>query len=67
MVSRDLQGVKIPLERWGILEAIRDPEMLRGCGVGVWSGALGSLDSQKLPNLMSIKGLGVSFYYFLRT
>ena len=40
------------------MEAIRDPERLRGCGVGVWSGALGSLDSQKLPNLMSIKELG---------
>lgn len=26
--------------------------------MGVWSGALGSLDSQKLPNLMSIKELG---------
>lgn len=39
------------------MEAIRDPERLRG-GVGVWSGALGALDSQKLPNLMSIKELG---------
>lgn len=36
--------------------------MLRGCGVGVWSGALGSLDCQKLPNLMSIRKLGGSFW-----
>ena len=53
--------MKFSLERWGILEAIRDPERLRGCGVGVWSGALGALDSQKLPNLMSIKELGGLF------
>ena len=36
------------------------------CGVGVWSGALRVWDSQKLPNLMSIKELGVSYCYFLR-
>nr|DAT11629.1 MAG TPA: hypothetical protein [Caudoviricetes sp.] len=41
--------------------------MLRGCGVSVWLGCVGSLDCPKLPNLMSIKKLGVSFYYFLRT
>nr|DAQ22653.1 MAG TPA: hypothetical protein [Caudoviricetes sp.] len=29
--------------------------------MGVWLGALGSLDSQKLPNLMSIRKLGGSF------
>ena len=44
------------------MEAIRDPERLRGCGVGVWSGALGVWDSQKLPNLMSRKKLGGSFW-----
>ena len=44
------------------MEAIRDPERLRGCGVGVWSGALGVWDCQKLPNLMSRKKLGGSFW-----
>ena len=44
------------------MEAIRDPKRLRGCGVGVWSGALGVWDCQKLPNLMSIKELGGSFW-----
>ena len=61
VVGRDPQGVKFSLERWGILVAIRDPERLRGGDVGVWAGALGSLDSQKHPNLMSIKELGGSF------
>lgn len=42
-----------------ILKAIRDLEMLRGCGVSVWLGCVGSLDCPKLPNLMSIKKLGV--------
>ena len=30
--------------------------------MGVWSGALGVWDSQKLPNLMSRKKLGGSFW-----
>ena len=30
--------------------------------MGVWSGALGVWDSQKLPNLMSIKELGGLFW-----
>lgn len=59
------QGVKFSLERCGFWRLSDAPKDFGG-GVGVWSGALGSLDSQKLPNLMSIKELGVSFCYFLR-
>ena len=66
VVGRDPQGVKFPLERLGFWRLSETPKGFGGCGVGVWSGALRSLDSQKLPNLMSIKKLGVSFCYFLR-
>lgn len=53
--------MKFSLERWGILEAIRDPKMLRRVLCGCLVGRVGVWDSQKLPNLMSRKKLGGSF------
>ena len=49
--------MKFSLERWGILEAIRNPEWLRGVVWVFGRVRYGSLDSQKLPNLMSIREL----------
>ena len=64
VILHHLTILSFPMVRpaWDNWRLSETPKDFGGGWCGVWSGALGALDSQKLPNLMSIKELGGLFW-----